>query len=377
MKFHRRVIAAPALLLVALAPFSLARADDFPVKAVNPVHDVPFFLVNDNLLSYSYINSGTDPGVYSTGPNGSIDGKTPKQVVTFTHFDVWAYGTNFFNISAYKSGQNDPATPCTNAGEITNPTAGFTTVPASCAGATEIYGFFRSTFGFNEILNTKAFTVGPLRNVSFAVGADANTENNYLAPAKRDLVAGLQFTFDLPYKGFFNVAPLYYKEINHNTFLQCGAGWNPNIPGLTCIPDGNTNYKGTWAVETTYAMDLGFLPPSMQYFSISGRAAWYGPKGPENSPLTDLVVRDRAFAIGGAQTVTEFNSEPIRLTFDASKLIWGPKRSHFLDVWVAYRYWQNKFGLDHVNSDVCNVSPGVSNNSCTESSFYSGVTFKF
>ena len=25
----------------------------------------------------------------------------------------------------------------------------------------------------------------------------------------------------------------------------------------------------------------------------------------------------------------------------------GPKYSHFVDVWVAYRYWQNKFGLDH------------------------------
>ena len=42
----------------------------------------------------------------------------------------------------------------------------------------------------------------------------------------------------------------------------------------------------------------------------------------------------------------EFNSEPIRLTIDASKAMWGAKYSHFVDVWVAYRYWQNKFGLD-------------------------------
>jgi hypothetical protein len=377
MTFPRIAVAAPALFLALAATVGVARAADLPVKAAKPVADAPFFLVNDNQVSYSYIFSGTDPGVYSTNPDGTINGKTPKQVATFTHLDVWAYGTNFFNISMYKSGQNDPASPCTNAGEITNPTAGFTTVPANCAGATEIYGFFRSTFGFNEIFNTKTFTVGPLRDLSFLVGADANTENNYLAPAKRDVVAGLQFAFDLPYKGFFNVAPLYYKETNHNAFLQCGAGWNLNIPGLTCLADGNTNYRGTWAVETTYSMDLGFLPPFMQYFSISGRAAWYGPKGPENSPLTDLQVRDRAFALGGAQTVTEFNSEPIRLTFDASKLMWGSKYSHFLDVWVAYRYWQNKFGLDHTNSTVCNVSPGVSNNSCTESSLYSGISLKF
>jgi len=41
-------------------------------------------------------------------------------------------------------------------------------------------------------------------------------------------------------------------------------------------------------------MDLGFLPENMQYFSISGRAAWYGPKGDENAPLIGTgVVGDR------------------------------------------------------------------------------------
>ena len=73
----------------------------------------------------------------------------------------------------------------------------------------------------------------------------------------------------------------------------------------------------------------------------------------------------------------EINSEPIRLTFDASKAVWGAKFAHFVDIWVAYRYWQNKFGLDHAKSAVCNVTPGVSNNSCSESSLYSGITVKF
>ena len=143
----------------------------------------------------------------------------------------------------------------------------------------EIYGLFRSTFGFNEIFNTKAFTMGPLRNVSFEVGMDANTENNFLAPAKRDVVAGLQFAFDLPYKGYFNVAPLMYWEFsNHNSFTQCGL-FGPGIPGTTCNSDGNVSYRPTWAVEINYYMDLGFLPPSMQFFSISGRAGWYGTEG--------------------------------------------------------------------------------------------------
>ena len=360
MSFSRSLAAAALLSLGALLPVSQASAADlapFPVKA-KPLIDVPFFLVNDNRVTYSYIFTGTDPGVFSVRPDGSINGKTAKSVYSFTHFDVWAYGTNFFTISAFKSDRNDPASPCTNAGNIFG-------APANCAGATEIYGLIRSTFGFNEVFNTKAFTYGFLRNVSFEIGADANTENNFLAPAKRDIVAGLQFAFDLPYKGFFNVAPLYYKEINHNAFLQCGL-FGPGVPGVTCLNNGNTEFKGTWAVEINYYMDLGFLPPSLDYFSVSGRAGFYGKKGNENAPLAT-----------GVSTAVEINSEPVRLTFDASKAMFGPKYSHNVDVWVAYRYWKNKFGLDAANSAVCNITPGRSNGSCTEESLYSGITVKF
>jgi len=361
MSYRIKAIAAAVLSLatLALAPTGFASAADMAVKA-KPIVDVPFFFVIDDRVTYSYIFNGTDPGVFTVRPDGTFNGKTAKQVYSFTHFDAWAYGTNFFTISMFKSDHNDPANGCA----FPN--------PGNCAGATEIYGLFRSTFGFNEIFNTKAFSVGPLHNVSFEIGADANTENNTLAPAKRDLVAGLQFAFDLPYKGYFNVAPLYYKEINHNAFTQCG--FVGGTPAFTCLSDGNTDYKGTWAVETNYYMDLGFLPPSVDYFSISGRAAWYGKKGFENSPL------GAAPGGGGTPTAIEFNSEPIRLTFDASKAVLGAKYSHFVDVWVAYRYWQNKFGLDHANSLVCNVVvPGglKSNNSCTESSLYSGITVKF
>ncbi len=54
---------------------------------------------------------GTDPGMFTVNPNGTINGKTTKQVYSFTHFDVWAYGTNFFTISMFKSDHNDPACP--------------------------------------------------------------------------------------------------------------------------------------------------------------------------------------------------------------------------------------------------------------------------
>jgi hypothetical protein len=365
MSFRHTALAFGALALTAFAitGTDAAKAADLPTKAKKAPADLPFFLVIDDRVSFSWMPKGTDPGVWTRTANGGINGATAKQVYSFTHFDIWAYGTNFFTISMFKSDHNDPANPC-----ITNGTGGFT--PSGCEGATEIYGLFRSTFGWNEIFNTKAFTMGPLHNISFEVGMDANTENNYLSPAKRDVVAGLQFAFDLPYKGYFNVAPLMYWEFaNRNAFTQCGGFGGP-VPGVSCLVDGNRSFDPTWAVETNYYMDLGFLPENMQFWSISGRAAWYGKKGTENNPLPYNAVTN-------VNTAVEFNSEPIRLTFDASKAAWGAKYTHFVDLWVAYRYWQNKFGLDHAKSSVCNVSPGVSNNTCTESTVYGGITVKF
>src|SRR5450432_130920 len=365
MSFRKTTIVAAALSVAALASTGFARAADLAVKAVKKAADLPFFLVIDDRVTFSWMPKGTDPGVFSVRPGGGINADTAKQVYSFTHFDAWAYGTNFFTISMFKSDHNDPTNPCTNAGVVFNPGTGVATA-ANCAGATEFYGLFRSTFGFNEIFNTKAFSMGPLHNISFEVGMDGETENNYLAPAKRDVVAGLQFAFDLPYKGYIDVAPLVYWEFyNQNAFTQCGGGFAGPIPGVNCLVDGNRSFNPTWAVEVNYYMDLGFLPENMQFWSISGRAGWYGEKGSENNPLP------------GVKTAVELNSEPIRLTLDASKAIWGPKYSHFVDVWVAYRYWQNKFGIDHAASTVCNISPGISNNSCTESTGYSGITVKF
>jgi hypothetical protein len=382
MSFSKTAYATVALSLAALASSGLARAADLPVKAAKPVKDIPFFLVIDDRVTYSYIFTGTDPGAFSVKPGGaSFNGNTAKQVYSFTHFDIWAYGSNFFTISMFKSDHNDPANPCTNAGGFQSNLpggAGFGSAlnPAACAGATETYGLFRSTFGWNEIFGTKAFTMGPLHNISFEVGADMENENIYLAPAKRDWVAGLQFAFDLPYKGYVNVAPLAYKEINHNAFNQCGTGFAGTIPGVTCSIDGNTNYRVTWAVEVNYYMDLGFLPENMQYFAISGRAGWYGPKGDANG-----LPANSGTGVFSTATKTELNSEPIRLTFDASKAFLGPKYSQFVTTWVAYRYWQNKFGLDHnAEFGVCNATLNgavQSTHSCTEQSAYAGVTVKF
>jgi hypothetical protein len=375
MSFFTKVATAGVLSLAAVSQISFAIAADLPVKAVKAVKDLPFFLVIDDRITYSWMPNGTDPGAYSLKPNGGgFNGNTAKSVYSFTHFDVWQYGTNFFTISLFKSDHNDPAAPCS--GATTNSIYNTALIGGGnsyCAGASEVYGLFRSTLGWNELFGTKQFSMGPLHNISFEWGADIETENSFLAPAKRDVVAGLQFAFDLPYKGYINVAPLAYKEINHNAFDSCVT--LSAIPG-TCLPDGNTNFHTTWAVEIGYYMDLGFLPENMQFFSISGRAGFYGPKGDSNSPLVGTGVGPFSTA-----SKTEINSEPIRLTFDASKAFMGNKYSHFVDVWVAYRYWQNKFGLDHnAEPGVCTITVAgatASTNSCTEQTVYTGITVKF
>src|ERR1700749_4904497 len=170
MSLRNSAIAATALTLAALASTGLARAADLPTKAAKKPADLPFFPLIDARVTFSWMPKGTDPGVFSVRPDGSINAATAKQVYSFTHFDIWQYGTNFFTISMFKSDQNDPANPCTNSGVITSPLAGFATVLATCEGATEVYGLFRSTFSWNDIFGTKAFTMGPLHNISFEVG---------------------------------------------------------------------------------------------------------------------------------------------------------------------------------------------------------------
>lgn len=319
---------------------------DLPKKAKPTVLGAPaIFFINDNRLTYAYLPRGRQ---------NTIIGPIEKQIFAFSHFDAWAYGTNSFSVLLAKSAKNDPAGPCPFSAQ-------------GCAGETYIRGSLRSTFGFNEVFNTKTFTWGILRNVSFEVGVDADTTNAYIGASTRDLVAGVQFSFDLPYKGFVNVAPLYYQEWNHNSFLT------PNFiaAGYTGIPDGNTRYRGTWALEANYYMDLGFLPENLRYFAISGRVGVYGPKGdgsygPYTLPPT-------------SKSTTEIISEPIRLTFDVSKAIWGAQYSHIIDYWVSYLVRLNRNGNDDSNraNRTCFTASGTNNGSCSERSVYTGVTLKF
>jgi hypothetical protein len=111
----RRTLAAAALSLASLLPAGFASAADLPVKA-KAAPDLPWFILIDNRVTFSYIFTASQPGMFSVNPNGTVNAKTAKQVYSFTHFDIWQYGQNFFTISLYKSDHNDPAAPCINAG---------------------------------------------------------------------------------------------------------------------------------------------------------------------------------------------------------------------------------------------------------------------
>jgi hypothetical protein len=305
----RNVLLA-GLLLAATASF--ANAADLPTSAPASTAPLepPFFLVNNNSISYSYEFTGTDPGV----------GETPKNVLTFTHFDVWRYGTNFFNVDWLKA------------------TSSSTPTAAGTQGYTEIYGFFRSTFGFNEIFNTRAFAIGPMTDVSLMVGADLNVDNSKLGSAKKAITAGIQFGFIAPYKGVINVSPIVYKEWQHDGYTAL-AGTNPS---------GNVDFNTTWGLEWLYAQPLGFLPPSIP-LTYKFFGSIHGPKG-SGEP-------------GAAPRTTEYYLQQ-NLSLDVGKM--AGQRADMVSLWAGYRYWYNKFGLNH------NLVPYA-----IESTWITGVTVAF
>jgi len=175
---------AAALSLAAFASADLQGAADLPVRPKTAADAVLSGI--DDRVTFSWMPKGTDPGVFSVRPDGASTGKTAKQVYSFTHFDAWAYGTNFFTISMFKSDHTILPIPARTRALLLIP-GRVATAPTARARPKSMVCSAR--LRFNELFNTKSFSYGPLHNVSFEVGMDANTENNYLSPAKRDVVA--------------------------------------------------------------------------------------------------------------------------------------------------------------------------------------------
>src|SRR6201999_2230781 len=64
-----------------------------PAKPASAPKPPSLFIVNENVVGYYYAPTATNPGA----------GKTPKNVGVVTHFDVWAYGTNYVQVEFLKA----------------------------------------------------------------------------------------------------------------------------------------------------------------------------------------------------------------------------------------------------------------------------------
>lgn len=328
---YRRTAALAAIL--AAAVIGSAGAADMPTKApvVKAPPEMPYFIVNENSLSYHYEFTATNPGA----------GKTPKNVGTFSHFDVWAYGTNFINIDWLKAtSKNTPSNPCP------------VVVATGCEGYNEIYGFFRSTLGWNELTHSKMFSYGPLKNISFAYGADVNTDNTFLGSAKKSIQAGIQFDFAMPFNGNLSISAFAYKEWQHDGFAA-GSVFNPT---------GKVEFDTTWGAGLNYTQPLGFLPAYLP-FTYKAIIGMHGPKGFGENYI--VAPGDRKTELFTQQT----------LDLDTGKIFWN--KANMWSVWVGYRYWHNKFGLNAIEGSAITITPSIGLPYATESTWLTGTTWAF
>ncbi len=71
MSFPNMAIALAAATIAFSAASGAAKAGDLPVKAAkSPPADLPFFLLADDRITFSYMPKGTDSGNFSVRPDG-------------------------------------------------------------------------------------------------------------------------------------------------------------------------------------------------------------------------------------------------------------------------------------------------------------------
>jgi nucleoside-specific outer membrane channel protein Tsx len=123
---------------------------------------------------FSDTSMGVRDGPWVANPGGEKGSRdVNKLIVNLAHFDVWDYGTNFFNVDILFSNPNEPAL---NSGN----------------GSTEFYAVYRAQLSPDKIfgLNTK---FGPFTAINFEIGGDAEAENTAFAPDKKLFVVGPNF----------------------------------------------------------------------------------------------------------------------------------------------------------------------------------------
>jgi hypothetical protein len=219
-----------------------------------------------------------------------------KVIVNLEHFDVWDYGTNFFNADVLMSNPNEAA--------INSP-----------GGSTELYAVYRAQLSPDKIfgLNTK---FGPFTAINLELGGDLETENTAFAPNKKLLIAGPNFNIGLP-AGFLNIGVHISKEWNHNGFCADACA----------EPGGPVSFHATPEFEFVWLYNL---------------------KGLVGVPLTFQgfmnVVLPKGNTGFGGPTFTEVLAAP-RLSLDIGTMLFN--KAHKPDVYFQIEFWEHKFG----NSD--------------------------
>jgi hypothetical protein len=231
-----------------------------------------------------------------------------KVIVNLGHFDVWDYGTNFFNVDILFSNPNEAAAN-------------------SSGGSTEFYALYRAQLSPDKIfgINTK---IGPFTAINFEIGGDAEAENTAFGPNKKLLVAGPNFNIGLP-AGFLNVGIHVAKEWNHNGFADCP---------IACGKGGPVSFDPTAEFEFVWLYSLkGLVGLPLDFKGFMNVVL---PKGKDGF---------------GGQTKTEVLTRPT-LSLDIGSLLFN--KPHKPDLYVQLEIWENKFGNDHTKvSGTEEISP--------------------
>jgi hypothetical protein len=236
-------------------------------------------IFQDNAIEYRFGTQFQEPA------NGK---DITKSIANYTHVDGYKWGSNFLSVDILFSDSTDPVANGTD-------------------GAQEIYIVYRHGLSFNKISNSKNFAFGPIADIGFQLGGDANVKNDLFGSEKRLIVAGPYIAWALP-KGFFNTSFNFCKEWNHN-----------GIVGKHVEFDENFCFEAAWSVP----FSLGFTTLKFNgFFNV------VAPKGTDGF---------------GAEAKTEVLTRP-ELVIDVGEL-WG--RKNFIEAGFAYEYWLNKFGNDH------------------------------
>lgn len=347
----RSIAVAAAFGVTSLASAYAADMGVMPVKAPPPAQ--PFFLVNDTSVSFTWYPDSTDPGVINAKNNYRLQGD-------ITHFDVWAYGTNFVDLNFQQYGKKDP-----------------TQSMGGASGAEEADALVRSTISGNAIFGKGTFSNFLTKDVSFGYGGLFVVVDNFLAPSTHQYDVGGVFSLNLP--GTVNLGVYAQKETHHITQeAVCGIGvYAPpaGTPPGSCQFTGDQTYKWAPHLELLISEPLTFLPIPLTWNSFTGVTF---PKGTGISQANLSAIAAAGTWCGptvnnnpcSAFTKTEL-FEDNRLTLDVGKLAWG--KAGIWEGYVGYRYWMNKFGADHNNGLMSQIAPGTA----IESTAYLGTTYHF